>query len=68
MQGKRLRVLLAGLERQGCTIVETKKGYRILCPDGVSTLGFHKTASDHRAEANIRGDVKRAGLQWPLNN
>jgi hypothetical protein len=64
---KSLKVVLVGLERQGCSVRPTAKGYLILLPDGESTITFHKTTSDSRAVLNMRSRVLRAGLSWPLD-
>lgn len=63
---KAIKRILDGLEAQGAKIVETKKGWQIMCPDG-SIVGIHKTESDHRALRNTRSRIKRAGLDWPLD-
>lgn len=64
---KRHKIILSSLESQGCRIKETTKGWLIFFPDGESTMGLHKTDSDHRAEANNRARVLRAGLTWPFD-
>lgn len=64
---KRTKIILASLEEQGARICESKKGWLIFFPDGVSSMTMHKTNSDHRAETNMRARVKRAGLTWPFD-
>lgn len=44
----------------GFRVRETKSGYRLLAPDGVSTVGLHCTNSDVRALRNFRADIRRA--------
>jgi hypothetical protein len=64
---KQLKVILVSLERQGCTIKPTSKGYLILFPDGETSTTFHKTPSDVRVLKNMRSRILRAGLLWPLD-
>jgi 5-enolpyruvylshikimate-3-phosphate synthase len=63
---KVLRIVITGLEKQGAKVKETKKGFMVMFPDG-SSLTVHNTESDHRALANTRGRVLRAGFTWPLD-
>lgn len=63
---KQLKIVMMGLEKQGCSIRDTKSGYMILLPEGGSVT-FHKSTSDHRAVLNMRSRIKRAGLDWPLD-
>ncbi len=67
MTSKRHRIVIASLTEQGATVTETKSGYLIKCPDKKTTITFHKTESDPRAEANTRSRVLRAGLSWPFD-
>lgn len=65
---KRLRVIIASLESQGCKIKETTKGYIVFFPDEAkSSMVLHHTDSDHRAEMNTRSRVLRANLSWPFD-
>lgn len=61
------RVLLDSLREQGCTVIVTSSGWRILCPDGVTTIGIHRTHGGGRARHNLRAQVRRAGLHWPFD-
>ena len=63
---KRMRIVLTSLERQGCEITPTNKGWFVKFPNGDS-MTLHRTDSDHRAERNTRSRVKRAGLEWPFD-
>lgn len=63
---KHLKLVLVGLERQGCTIKKTHAGFMIQCPDG-SAVTVHGTESDYRAMQNTRSRIRRAGLTWPLD-
>lgn len=63
---KERRIILESLEAQGCEIIRTKKGVRILFPNG-DTTAMHTSHSDHRAFANMRADIRRAGLAWPFD-
>lgn len=63
---KRTRVILASLEAQGARLKPTTKGWLVFFADG-SSMVVHKSESDHRAEANTRARVLRAGLEWPFD-
>lgn len=63
---KRLKALLAGLDAQGAEIIPTgKNGFKVLCPEGGIVL-IHSTNSDHRAELNLKSELKKRGMLWPL--
>lgn len=64
---KDLRKLLDGLESQGCTIVEAKVGHKVLTPNGGKPIVIHPTMSDARGFKNMRAEVRRQGLDWPLD-
>lgn len=54
------------LEKQGCRVKQTKNGYMIYAPSG-GVIIYHVHASNSpRAMKNIKADVERQGLQWPL--
>lgn len=63
---KRVKALLASLERQGCGVERRTKGWFVKFPDGTTTM-IHLTDSDHRAEKNTRSRVLRAGMEWPFD-
>lgn len=66
MANKAIYHVVKALEEQGCRIRETKGGWFVYCPDGKTTLGFHKSnASDRRTMKNLKSDIQRAGLRWP---
>lgn len=65
MERKRIKALIAGLEAQGATIRETSHGWQVLCPEG-GLVTLHGTPSDHRAERNLRSELRRRGMKWPL--
>lgn len=62
-----MRTLLLHLEGQGARVKRTRKGVRVLFPNGM-TLGMHWTESDHRAVLNSRAVVRRAGFTWPFDH
>lgn len=64
---KEVRELLASLEEQGCTIIPTRKGWRVLFPNGTGTTMLHRSYSDHRSYNNLRADIRRGGLHWPFD-
>lgn len=61
---KRVDRIVDDLIEQGATAKRTKAGWMIFLPDG-SSMTLHLTESDHRADNNSRGRVRRAGLEWP---
>lgn len=63
---KRIKALLADLEDQGATIKRIHDGWQILCPQG-GIVTMHGTPSDHRAELNLRAELRRRGLEWPFD-
>ena len=65
MEKKRVKALIAGLEAQGATIREKTNGWQILCPSG-GIVTIHGTPSDRRAEMNLKSEIRRRGLRWPL--
>lgn len=56
------RNVLSKAEQAGCTILETKQGWRVLLPDGKGQVTMHLTSSDHRAVENMKRDFRRQGL------
>jgi hypothetical protein len=65
---KELKRLLTGLEDQGCRIKEKlPRGYMIFHPNGVDSFTMHLTLSDSRGLKNLRSDMRRTGLDWPLD-
>lgn len=64
-QLRQIAKLLKALEKQGCTVIQTKKGVQVRFPDGVSGLVIHRTASDNRAVKNTEAQITRAGLTVP---
>lgn len=63
---KRIKAIVAHLERQGATIKGTRNGYQILCPAG-GIVTMHCTPSDYRAERNLRAQLRSHGLEWPFD-
>lgn len=61
--GRGYKKLIKAAETEGWTLEKTKKGYRMLHPNGKDTVGFHGTPSDNRALMNARGDFRRAGVK-----
>lgn len=58
--------LIAGLVAQGGEPRETKHTILLTFPDGLK-IGIPKSTSDWRSRLNIRAEVVRAGLEWPLD-
>jgi hypothetical protein len=52
-------------ERQGWRVKPTRKGERLLGPDGVSSVQWHRTPSDHRALDNMVAEMRRCGFRYP---
>lgn len=61
------KILLDGLEEQGCRVEAAKVGYRIYTPAGGKILTLHLTLSDGRGMKNLRSEALREGLKWPLD-
>lgn len=49
-------------ERQGFRVRQTRAGWVVYGKDGKSTVGFHRTPSDHRAHRNAVADLRRIGV------
>lgn len=60
---KTQRALARLCEKQGFRVKVTRNGWVVYGKDGSTTVGFHRTPSDHRAERNLRADLKRMGVQ-----
>lgn len=60
---KEMRDLLTECERQGCRIVETRMGWRILCPAG-GQVTVHASESDHKAMQATISRLRRNGLDF----
>jgi hypothetical protein len=57
--------LVAEARRQGFTIVDKKKGWMILTPNGQGSVMVHKTLSDHRGLKNAIARLRRYGFEPP---
>lgn len=57
-----VRKLVKAALDAGWVAVETKKGVTLRAPDGVATVGFHRTPSDHRSTQNLRSSLRRNGV------
>ena len=64
--GQHYSELLTSMERQGCGLRRTTKGWQVKFPDG-GMLVFHLTPSEYRAERNIRAIVRRHRMEWPFD-
>lgn len=58
---REIRDILQQLRKAGWTVRSGKTHVTVLDPSGDHTVTISKTASDGRAIANIRADLKRAG-------
>lgn len=62
-RAKEFEVLIQQAARAGFDVIDTKAGWRLLSPDGVSQVTVHRSgATDRRALANFRSQLRRA---WP---
>jgi hypothetical protein len=52
-------------ERQGWHIRPTRRGEMLLAPDGVTSVQWHHTPSDHRALNNTVAKMRKAGFEYP---
>jgi hypothetical protein len=58
------KVVKAALEK-GWKLEETKKGFRLLAPNGVGSVAFDLTESDRsRAVKNTVGRMRAHGFEW----
>lgn len=67
---KEWKILLKSFEEQGCRISPLPSaagGWKILPPTGAKPIILHGSNSDSRALKNIRAEVKRQNLTWPLS-
>lgn len=55
--------LVALAEEQGYRVQPTRKGWRVLAPDGKGSTCLHKTPSDHRSLKNTVADLRRIGVK-----
>ncbi len=62
---KRVGQIRKAAKKQGWTEVETKNGWTLRSPDGVNTVGLHRTPSDHRWFDNTLRDFRKGGGIWP---
>lgn len=51
------------VEAQGVRVKRTKNGYTAYANDGQTTVGWHRTSSDHRWLKNLTADLRRIGVQ-----
>lgn len=61
MSGSDIRKLDQALRKQGWRIEQTSRHWRYLSPDGRSIVVRATSSSDHRALANFRSCLRRAG-------
>jgi hypothetical protein len=64
MSAKEIRRIVDHIEPQGVNVTRTTKGLLLRLPDG-NTEMIHFTTSDHRAYANTRAKLHRAGVTLP---
>lgn len=62
---RRIERFVMAMERQGCRVKKTNNGWRILFPDGKTTMSAHTSISDQNAVRAMRAQVRRANLEWP---
>jgi predicted RNA binding protein YcfA (HicA-like mRNA interferase family) len=62
---KELKEIVKAAEEQGWRVKTTKRGHSMfLAPDGINKVTAGGTPSDHRAVANLLGDLRRYGFKW----
>jgi hypothetical protein len=54
--------LVRKAEKQGWRVRETKSGWMLFSPDGVTKVSVHKTPSDHRWHRNTIRDLRKGGF------
>lgn len=60
---KRLRALIEFALGEGWTVVRTRGGHLLFTKQGCASIYTSSTASDHRAERNVRAELRRADRQ-----
>lgn len=53
--------------KQGWTEKRVKNGWMLLSPDGIHSVTYHLTQSDHRAAKNMLGELQKGGFRLPGN-
>lgn len=62
---KELKEIVKAAEEQGWRVKTTTRGHSMfLAPDGINKVTAGGTPSDHRALANLLGDLRRYGFKW----
>lgn len=51
------------VEKAGLRVKRTKNGYVAYGADGVTTVGWHRSPSDHRAMRNLKQDLRQIGVE-----
>lgn len=70
LSNKDLNAFLKSMEDQGCRIQPIKASagaWKILPPNNGKPIIFHGSNSDHRGLKNMKSEIKRLGLVWPLS-
>lgn len=59
--------LVVALEKEGCRVKKTTKGYLLFSHHNEHSTTVHKSESDGRAVNNLRAQVERMGYPWPFD-
>lgn len=51
--------LISEAEKLDWKVIERKRGFQLLSPDGETVLHVHKTPQDWRAFKNLKAQIKR---------
>lgn len=62
LRGEERKLATAALD-QGWRAQETRKGVRLLSPDGTTTASIHTSQSDIRAMRNLKAQLRRGGFR-----
>lgn len=63
---KKMRRLLAELEKQGATSRRLKAGgWIVYPPNSTRTITLHNSPSARHSSIRLRNDVETAGMTWP---
>jgi len=59
--------LVDALEREGCRVKKTTKGYLLFSHHNDHSTTVHKSEEDVRAVSNLKANLRRMGYDWPFD-
>lgn len=69
-QGKRMKVLIVHLQKEGATVRPATSGGYVIYPadKSKSPITVHNSPSDHRTSKNLKAMIERAGHTYPFTD